>query len=54
MKDILHFLRRLLWAILVGFMIAWHNVYHQDDKLCEDTNIHVVIMEEEEDEDDGS
>lgn len=52
MKKILEFTHRLLWAVIVGFMIAWHNVYYEDDKLREDTNIHVVIMEEEED--DGS
>jgi hypothetical protein len=52
MKIILQFSRRLFWAVIVGFMIAWHNVYHEDDKLREDTNIHVVIMKEEEE--DGS
>ena len=49
MKIILQFSRRLLWAVIVGFMIAWHNVYYEDDKLRENTNIHVVIIEEDED-----
>jgi len=49
MTKLLHIIRRFLWICMVGFMIAWHNVYYQDDKLREDTNIHVVIMEEDED-----
>ena len=52
MSQLLKYFRRFLWICIVGFMIAWHNVYYQDDKLREDTNIHVVITEE--DEDDGS
>ncbi|MCP4458763.1 MAG: hypothetical protein GY816_12180 [Cytophagales bacterium] len=52
MTKLLHIIRRILWICMVGFMIAWHNVYHQDDKLRDDTNIKIVISED--DEDDGS
>ncbi len=40
-------IRRILWAVIVGFMIAWHNVYHEEVMLTEETNIEVSVNEED-------
>lgn len=47
MKKIGRRFRRFIWACTIGFMIAWHNVYFQDDRLREETTIEIVQMEED-------
>lgn len=46
MKFIRHlflFMKRLLWALVLAYMVAWHNVYKEDDKIL----YHVVSSLEE-------
>lgn len=46
-RVIITFCRRLFWAIAVAYMVAWHNVYKEDDKI-----LHQVVSSIEEDEKD--
>lgn len=32
-STILTLFRRLFWAIAIAYMVAWHNVYKEDDKI---------------------
>lgn len=49
MKNFFKVLRRLFWALLVGFMIAWHNVYQEEVMLQNQTNIKQEVQEEDQD-----
>lgn len=40
-KKLLRILRIALFAVVIGYMIAWHNVYKQDQKLAVDIAISV-------------
>lgn len=48
MDNLLRVVRRLLWMFIVGFMIAWHNVYYQDERLREEDRIEIVQLKEDE------
>lgn len=39
--KLLRIIRITLFAVLVGYMIAWHNVYKEDQKLAVDIAITV-------------
>jgi hypothetical protein len=44
LKQLLKGTRRIAWAILVGYMIAWHNVYKEETKMPQDI---VISIEED-------
>ena len=44
--SFIRFLKRCLWLVLVGTMIAFHNVYRQEFKAKDP--VEVVIIEDEE------
>ncbi|MEQ9052768.1 MAG: hypothetical protein RLP11_20790 [Marinoscillum sp.] len=46
--------RRFLWVCVIGFMIAWHNVYFQDDRLREEDRIEQTQLEEDEERESGA
>ena len=50
LRTLFRMLRRILWALIVGFMVAWHNVYKQDDMLRNDTHFRIEAQEEDKDE----
>lgn len=49
MKKALRIFRRIIWALLVGYMIAWHNFYHQDNQMP--NSIELAIEEDDLEED---
>lgn len=49
----MHTVRRFLWVCTIGFMIAWHNVYFQDDRLREEDRIEQTQLEEDEEKEAG-
>ena len=47
MGTLYRFIRRMLWVVIVGTMIAFHNFYQQEFKNVEDTRQEIVEEEEE-------
>ena len=47
LSKVLHLIRMLVFAVVLGYMIAWHNVYREDQKMIVD----IAITIEHEDED---
>lgn len=45
--KILRFIQRALWILIVGTMIAFHNMYTQEFKALEDVTQEIVEDEEE-------
>jgi len=43
--------KRFLWLCMVGYMIAWHNVYHNETRLRKDDQMEILseIPEDHED-----
>ncbi|AHM63276.1 hypothetical protein D770_25155 [Flammeovirgaceae bacterium 311] len=44
--------KRLFWAVCLAYMVTWHNVYKDDDRILHD--IELSTEEEQTMEDDGS
>lgn len=42
-------IRSLIWSFIIGFMIAWHNVYYGETRMPDDIKIEIVIDNEQED-----
>jgi hypothetical protein len=52
LQHIGRFLKRLFWAMCIAYMVAWHNVYKEDDRVLHD--IELTTKEDQTLEDAGS
>jgi len=47
--QILKYIRRTAWALLVAYMVGWHNVYKQVDRMPDDIVLTIEVDEVQED-----
>lgn len=52
LKKISGAFKTLAFAIVLGYMVAWHNVYREDQKMVADMAITIEDQEEDQDEQD--
>lgn len=47
MKMLFHSIKKIIWLLIVGTMIAFHNFYQQEFKGVEKQSLEIVEDEEE-------
>ena len=45
-------IKSLIWTLLVSFMIAWHNVNHEENRMSNEIVIEIFIDNEQGDDSD--
>lgn len=42
-----HFLKRIIWLVIIGTMVAFHNFYQKEFKVVEDVKQEIIEDKEE-------
>jgi len=47
-KNLIRLIKTYVIALGIGFMLAWHNVYNNDERLTSEVKIEIVLEEKKE------